>query len=324
MDAPTPQHVDRWLSQFTPENQLPFLREFAHVIGQTFITKEAVIRFLDGLLVNQELSGSNPSQYWGAANVLQVQRNGRSQQEMVGLLRASLEQRYGIDASQCGSMTGDYIYLDDVIFSGSRAITDLSVWIRECAPATATLHIIVIAFHMSGYYWSRDKLLAIIGETGKNITIKYWRSAKVENRKAYKNNSNVLWPVVAPDSSEVQAYVAALAVTRYPMEFRVAGSACWPFSSEDGREILETEFFIAGAKIKAGMAEEKNYFRPLGFGSFGAGFGTLIVTYRNCPNNAPLALWWGNGGMTTPALNWYPLLKRRTYWSLENIFDDFA
>ena len=34
------------------------------------------------------------------------------------------------------------------------------------------------------------------------------------------------------------------------------------------------------------------------------GFGSLIVTYRNCPNNAPLALW-----VDAP---WYPLFPRTT------------
>jgi hypothetical protein len=34
------------------------------------------------------------------------------------------------------------------------------------------------------------------------------------------------------------------------------------------------------------------------------GFGSLIVTFRNCPNNAPLAFW-----VDSP---WYPLFPRTT------------
>ena len=37
IDQPTPEHVDRWASQFTPANQIAFLREFNHVIKQTFL-----------------------------------------------------------------------------------------------------------------------------------------------------------------------------------------------------------------------------------------------------------------------------------------------
>jgi hypothetical protein len=45
--------------------------------------------------------------------------------------------------------------------------------------------------------------------------------------------------------------------------------------------------------------------RPLGHMTLVTlGFGSLIVTYRNCPNNAPLALW-----VDHP---WYPLFPRTT------------
>jgi hypothetical protein len=42
------------------------------------------------------------------------------------------------------------------------------------------------------------------------------------------------------------------------------------------------------------------------------GFGSLIVTFRNCPNNTPLALWAGDP--------WYPLFPRitNTDTSLQN------
>ncbi|WP_243694058.1 hypothetical protein [Stenotrophomonas sp. ATCM1_4] len=324
IEAPTAQHVDRWLRQFTPENQLPFLREFSSVMGHIFVTRAWTIEFLRRLIGNQELSGPNPAQYWGAANILQIQSVGRSQQEMVRLLGESLMHGYGLDVLRCGHPDGDFIYLDDGIFSGSRAIADLGEWIRTQAPAHANLQIIVIALHIGGFYWVKDNLQRVARESGKNIIIKFWKVYDIENRRTYKNSSNVLWPATVPNSQEAQAYVDSIASTRFPLEMRAAGAPRWPFVSEEGRQILEGEFLIAGAKIKANMVEEKSYFRPLGFGSFGAGFGTMMVTYRNCPNNAPLALWWGDGGVSTPALNWYPLFKRRTNSSLENIFDDLT
>jgi len=56
--------------------------------------------------------------------------------------------------------------------------------------------------------------------------------------------------------------------------------------------------------------------KPLGFTKFdGLGFGGTTFTYRNCPNNAPLAFWWGDYEPTgVPALDcWYPLMKRIGY-----------
>jgi hypothetical protein len=66
LPEPTPEHVDRWLHQFTPAQQLPFLREFAHVIEQTFITRKNVKDFLRRLVKNQELAGDDPAAYWSA------------------------------------------------------------------------------------------------------------------------------------------------------------------------------------------------------------------------------------------------------------------
>ena len=44
--------------------------------------------------------------------------------------------------------------------------------------------------------------------------------------------------------------------------------------------------------------------RPLGFSLMKTlGFGSPVVSFNNCPNTAPLALWAGDP--------WYPLFPRR-------------
>ena len=53
-----------------------------------------------------------------------------------------------------------------------------------------------------------------------------------------------------------------------------------------------------------------DFYRQVGcdilqFGNYGLGVGTMVVTYRNCPNTAPLALWWEVNRW------WTPLLPRR-------------
>jgi hypothetical protein len=312
VDALTPHHVGRWLDQFTSDKQVPLLRELNHVLKNSFFTKEWIIGFLETLSENQKLAGATPANYWASANILSIQQVGQSQREMVGLLGEALRRLYGVELAACGAPGGDYIYLDDGIFSGSRAASDLGDWIRNHAPPFAKLRIIVIALHAGGFYWVKSKLEGIAHAAGKHLTIDFWRAGPVENRRTYKDVSNVLWPSIVPNSPEVEANVAMLAAGRFPLQLRNPGAAQWPFSSEEGRQVLESEFWIAGARIKARVVGDKEYFRPLGFGSFGAGFGTMLVTYRNCPNNAPLALWWGDGGVSTPALDWYPLFKRRT------------
>jgi len=325
IEEPSAGHVERWVSQFTPKNQLPFLREFNHVIGKTFLTQEIADGFIQALMTNASLAGTDPRAFWSKANLLNIQQDGQSQKEMVKVYTRILFKTFNLDASQCGAEDGDYLYLDDVVFSGSRARHDLERWIREDAPPECNLHIVVVALHLYGSYTLSQNLNKAIHDSGKKITLKIWRAVPVENRRTYRNESSVLWPAVIPVSPEVTAYMAL--DTRFPLEPRqVIAKVTSPFSSEEGRQVLENEFFIAGARIRAKAANPKPSIRPLGFSSFGVGFGALIVTYRNCPNNCPLALWWGNPDATEGALNWYPLLPRKTYSSLENIlskFDDF-
>ena len=245
---PSLEHVDRWLYQFTPSQQLPFLREFEHVIRRTFVTQANVTDFLGMVVSHKGLSGDNPLAYWSAANFLCIQQNGQSQREMLTLFSNCLTDKFGIRLSDCGKDGGDFIYLDDVMFSGNRVGNDLERWIDNDAPPLANIHVIVAAWHTLGQYLCERKLNGVIVKSGKKITIKYWRALVVENQKAHKNTSGVLWPAVVPDVAEVQAYIAG--PSKFPFEARKpSAQPVEPFSSEAGRQVLESEFLIAGAKI---------------------------------------------------------------------------
>lgn len=323
LPEPTPEHVDRWLSQFTPAQQLPFLREFDHVIKQTFFTRKNVKDFLRALVTNMNLAGADPAAYWSSANFLNIQQNGQSQKEMLKLFSKCLQDECGLDLDNCGEAGGDFIYLDDVLFSGNRVGNDLEPWILNDAPQSATVHVIVVAWHTLGKFLVERKLEGVIANSGKKIDIKYWRAFTIENQKAHKNSSGVLWPTAVASVAEVQAYMAL--PTKFPFDPRQPNvKPIEPFSSEAGRQVLESEFLIAGAKIRAMSENPKQSMRPLGFSPFGVGFGSMIATYRNCPNNCPLAMWWGDPDATSGALHWYPLLQREGYSSAKNIFDDLT
>lgn len=322
---PTPAHVDRWASQFSPDQQLPFLREFDHVIRHSFVESSDVVTFFDELLPHTNLVGSNPAAYWAASNFLRIQQDGQSQKHMTALLGERLKAQFNLDIAKCGSANGDFIYLDDVLFSGNRIASDLEKWIANDAPKKAVVQIILIAFHTGGqYYLSSKRLKKAIADSKKDITVNFWRILEVQNQAYWKYTSDVLWPSSIPAIPEVQAYVAS--EQRYPHQLRQPGGKTMFFSSEEGRQVLEQEFLIAGVKIRGKIANPKSVLRPLGFSMFGVGFGSLIATYRNCPNNCPLALWWGDPDAKTGPFSWYPLLPRKTYASAENVFgkpDDF-
>jgi hypothetical protein len=317
LPEPTAQHVDRWVSQFTPINQLAFLREFDHVMKSQFITKKLVKDFLRNLITNEKLSGTDPKSYWLKANVLDIQKDGQSQSAMVEIFDKLLQEELGISLAECGQESSNFIYLDDVIFSGGRVGADLGAWIKEKAPAKAVVQVIVIAWHTLGRFHLGKNLAIAVAESKKSINFAYWRLAEIENRKSYKGSSEVLWPTEAPSVRVVNDYLAL--PHKFPFDPRTPGAAMAPFSSEAGRQILEREFVIAGAQIRSqGQVADVN--RPLGHGFFGLGFGATVVTYRNCPNNCPLALWWGNPDEVSGALKWYPLLARKNYSSAENVF----
>jgi hypothetical protein len=305
--------VERWLLQFDKDQQLPFLREFSHVIGKTFLTEQYFSQLFSGLVTLEQLTGKDPTGYWKRAHVLDIQKDGESQSSMRALLARSLANTLGIDIHSCGSESegGEFIYLDDVIFTGGRIYTDLDPWIRESAPKDARIHIIVAALHTLGQYQLESKLSKSVHDSGKKITIKYWCTpTKVENRKAMRNDSGVLWPTMIPAGPPAD-YVAT--EQKYPFVPRVAGGALAPFSSEAGRAVLEQEFLRTGVYIRSLSQNPSSVNRPLGHGFYGIGFGANIVTYRNCPNNCPLALWWGDPNATSGALHWYPLLQRKGY-----------
>jgi len=311
VSAPTPEHVDRWVKQFDEKVQLPLLRELDHVFKTTYRTKARVSKFLSKLVKNKDLAGPDPCTFWAKVHFLRIQQNGHSQEEMLDLFGECLKSECGINIRDCGKDGGDYIYIDDVIFSGNRVGNDLEAWIKNDAPAKAKVHVIVAALHTMGDYFVEKRLYKAIKDSGKKIEITYWRAHEVENRKSYKDDSEVLWPTTIPDDPAVKAYAAQ--PHKFPFEPRKPGGKLGPFSSEDGRQLLERELLVAGVHIREMSKNPKDILRPLGFSPFGLGFGSMLITFRNCPNNCPLALWWGDPDATSGPFHWYPLLPRKTY-----------
>jgi hypothetical protein len=325
LPAPTPEHVDRWVRQFDVEVQVPLLRELDHVLKHTYFSRKHVENFLSSLVSNVELAGTDPCRYWRSANFLDIQKDGHSQKDMLAMFSEILKKKCGFEISACGSEGGHFIYLDDVVFSGSRVKNDLAPWIQEEAPNAAIVHVIAFCMHTGSEWAFREPISNAIKASGKNICIRLWQEIELENRKANRDVSEVLWPTTIPDYADVKAYVESQA--NYPFVPRnPGGHTAHPiFSSEEGRQVLETHLLAAGVRIRGFCKDPKPILKPLGFSPFGLGFGSTIVTYRNCPNNAPLAFWWGDpdGSPGHPFSKWYPLFPRKTY-ARDTDFDVFG
>lgn len=299
---PTPDHVDRWVSQFDAAVQLPILREMDHVLKRTYFNKNTVSQFLKGLIGNEDLVGNDPEDFWKSANFLDIQQGGASQHDLLSLFDGNLKTEMGIGVAECGG--GDtFIYIDDAIFTAGRVKADLTQWVSDIAPQNSKLHVIAIAIH-EGFYYNRDKVISAVQAAGKSIEIKWWRLTMFENRKYHRSSSDILWPVEIPDDPNTQTYVGRM---QHKPVLRTAGQTgiLNIFSSDDGRQLLEREFMKAGAYIRTICPNLPEIERPLGHSYLETvGFGSTLVTYRNCPNNAPLAFWVGQP--------WYPLFPRKT------------
>lgn len=304
IERPDPEHVERWVKQFDAPVQEPLLAELDHVLKKTYITRANVEQFLRGLLTVRRLAGDDPCDFWRRVNFLNIQDRGNSQREMLAMFEAVLQRDCGLDLNQCGSADGPYVYLDDGIFTGNRIKNDLSAWIQSCAPTTVKVEVVVIAIHRQGRWYANNRLERVSSVAGKTVHIDWWRIVEIEDRKQHIATSDVLRPSSVPADAAVQEYIEGL---DYDVALRSGDDVGenGVFSCGIGRNLLEQELLKKGAYIRSICPYLGPYQRPLGNMVLQTlGFGALIVTFRNCANNCPLALW-----VDDP---WYPLFPRKT------------
>lgn len=297
-------HVEKWVGQFSADAQMPILSEMNHVLSKTYFSRKEVIRFLNMVLATDKLTKGDAGAFCKGARFLNIQGGGGSQKEMIALLDAVLKEKFSFGIDDCGNPATTYVYLDDAIFTGNRVRRDLESWIREEAPSKATLHVLTVALHRGGQYYARGYIETAAKAVNKQIDVTWWRAIELEDRRSFTTTSDVLRPTAIPDDAAVQQYVDAM---QHKPHLRTPGHVGENalFSTDEGRQVLEQEFLKAGVQIRAMAPYLGGTQRPLGHMTLETlGFGSLIVTFRNCPNNAPLALWAGDP--------WYPLFPRTT------------
>lgn len=300
-DAP---HVERWIAQFPEAERDEVLREMIFTLDKTYFSKDKVKDIFSSLLFDNKPISDAELIFWKSASLLDIQKGGNSQHEFSKLVSNLITERSGFKMPINAPEVRNYLYIDDVVFSGNRLLSDLRSWITDVAPKEARLYIVVIGLHLGGEWYAGKKLEELISESGKKISVAWHYSLEVEDRLRHINTSDVLRPVSAPQDALISNYISNM--THKPT-FRVAGETgkLGFFSSELGRQTLERSFLTAGVHILDICKNLGAKNRPLGYSSLETlGFGSMIVTYRNCPNNAPLALW-----VNHP---WYPLLPRST------------
>lgn len=311
--AMSPEHVARWAKQFNEKIRTPLVHEINYILKQTYISEQNIRDYLRRVITSTNLTQGDPKTFWLGTHILANQQNGQSQLDLLSIFRELRKEVLDVPSSYRPSNGNTYLYLDDALFSGNRILQDLRPWIKNDAPAQSTLLVVVCHSYTGGEWYVLNELKKCRDEAKKDISISVLREKTYENRKKYRDSSDVLWPSHHPESEAFAAYVKG---ERYPQELRTSTpNSCALFSSEKARNFVEQVMLVAGLHIRGLSANPSPMMRPLGFSRFGLGFGALTVTHRNCPNNAPLALWWGDPTKPAshPLSKWYPLLQRRVY-----------
>jgi hypothetical protein len=304
IEVPDADHVETWVSQFDDDAQTPILVEMDHVLKKTYLPKKAVKQFLKQLAANEQLATDDPCGFWRDIAFLDIQGGGNSQRDMLAMFDKVLQKQCGFGVADCGATHAAFLYLDDAIFTGNRVLNDIRSWLQGAAPKKSKLHVVTVAYHRGGQWYTSQEIEKAANGVGKSVDISWWRCLEIEDRKSKIDVSDVLRPASLPADTLMTAYVQAL---RYPPVLRTPDNVGENgfFSSEAGRHLLEQEFLKAGLHIRSICPNLNKYQRPLGNMVLDTlGFGSLFVTFRNCPNNCPLALWAGDP--------WYPLFLRKT------------
>lgn len=231
---------------------------------------------------------------------------------MLALLGEVLKERFGLSIDSQESTNKTFVYLDDLSFSSNQIKNDLSRWVEQKDVRDATIHVIVIAIYTQGEYYAGRELRKLLNP--RNVQLEFWASLRPQNSPGRISDAEVLWPTRLPDDPAVKAWEASFAPGEEYFKPRPAGGSgsTTLFSSEQAREVIEQEFLKKGAYIYSLSQNPAKKMRPLGFSALRTpGFGATVATYRNCPNNAPLVMWWGNPKGNRPLNQWTPLLQRR-------------
>jgi hypothetical protein len=308
-------HVLRWVNQFQEEDRKVVLEETNRILKRTYITKGAFESFISNLITSTKFSTKNPSDFWSNVSLCDIQVNGNSQKELISLVKKNVCEQFGFEP-KVNTASDHFIYLDDFLFSGNRIISDLRQWIVNDAPIKCHVSVVLMGWYQSGIWYVQNTLKGLAKENNKDITFKFWsfEEYRLENRLKYRNDSHVFWPEeLVMDLPEAEQYIKSQ--NREPV-FREATNKKNDVFSKKRRTQYELAMVKAGLQILGYCQEPNKVVKPLGYNRFdGFGFGSTIFSFRNCPNNNPLAFWWGDPTYSTahPFGKWYPLMQRKSY-----------
>jgi len=294
------EHVKKWIEQFPSKTRQPILEELAFLLNKTYIDSNAMKVYVDKVI--EKLSKQDNLENY---HFLNFKKNGNSRLQLLELIKVNNCINQNIE------QTNKFVYIEDVLYTGNTLIKDLEFWVKEYLNNDTSLiegiWIFYHSIHTSNIKYVKGRLKELFG----NIPI-YWNCIfNVYDNKHISNDNYDAFSIMNNKLSEKSiSYAEKLKkekpnVTFFRKKSRKPGKF---ISSASSREIMERYFYEKGVEIFDNVT--KTQFRPLGYHYlYSLGFGATTITHWNCPNNAPLVLWWGNPEHSYLG-DWYPLFPR--------------
>ncbi|MEB8638629.1 hypothetical protein P2G74_01405 [Cronobacter muytjensii] len=307
----TVRHVSRWIDQFPIEDRTFVLEETARLLEMGYFTKKQYEKCITELAENEK-----NEKYFERAAFLSIQEDGTSQSELIESLNTECtEGIYTVSRHSSKARVDsfkEFIYFDDVCFSGRKVIDDLIWFVNDYDLREVEIFIYFLCSHTSAVWYVKETLKKSFQDRNIIINIGDGALRHVENRLKYNDRSGVFWPT--QESVAIPTWVSDKAI--YTGTYRNNFVPAKIFPDEARRNRFEAVLTSIGFRILSNSETVKKPLKPLGFSTFnGVGFGGTTFTYRNCPNNVPLVYWWGNyEPVGSEAVDcWYPLMKRIVY-----------
>ena len=324
--------IELWISQFDKEEREFILEETRNILDNTYCPKNVAFDLFKDLI---EFSANNfkykdVASFLDETEFLSLQNYGKSQTIMIEMFEDLFMTNYNYDLQNRKKKTiKNYIYIDDVLCTGSTLYHDISQWLNKKINGQPRHQLIVekeqniifayMIIHKENYQKKINQIQHNFGE-GIIPRITMIRGVVIDNSS---NKPLSKCEIVKPINENLSDYtieykkqiidlVDNYVAGKYPTKDDFFRKPYIPiieglYSSKENRKRIERIFLEKGIDILNKTVNQTNkQIRPLGYSlpsHKNFGFGALCFNWRNVPNTTPLVFWYNGGGFI-------PLFKR--------------
>lgn len=177
-------HVERWLLQFTNECQDIILSETIHIFKHWYFTKQYIEEtFLDKVVsfLCKKYKYDSAQTFCREATFVDMQEIGQSQKQLIQMLCRRLNEQYQLKLNvQITEGKRHFVYIDDGLYTGSRARKDLMELIYKISPGS-TLDVFYLVAGSNGFTYTMNEITPIAKR--HDIALSLYRMKNLENIK---------------------------------------------------------------------------------------------------------------------------------------------